>query len=118
MVVCQLSPGPASPSENTGGKTRCDPAPSHHPDHAAGGKIVSQIRPIRPRIDFTTLPENPVKRPDLGAARKSVIRGHFAKISRICPLILIPKNGLYFISGICWPDQREIGHRMAIAAVS
>ncbi len=63
-------------------------------------------------------PENPAKCPDFWAIRKSVIQGHFEKITCICPLIRIPKMAVFFVSGLPWPDRREIGHRKAIMAVS
>jgi len=63
-------------------------------------------------------PENPLKRPDLGAIRKSVIRRHFAEIPRICPRISIAISAVFPHPAYIGPIKGRSATGDAIAAVS
>jgi len=63
-------------------------------------------------------PENPAKRPDSGAGRKSVLRGFFAKIRRIYPLIRIAKKAFFSFPAYTCPIKRRSAKRNTMATVS
>jgi len=63
-------------------------------------------------------PETPVKCPDLGGHPEVYYTGPFCQNTAYLPPDFDPQKDHFFISGILWPDQREIGHRKAAMTVS
>ena len=59
----------------------------------------------------STVPGKPRKMPGFGSHPEVGYTGPFWKNTAYLPPDFNPQNGRFFISGILWPDQREIGHR-------
>jgi|SRR5208337_4756674 len=58
-----------------------------------------------------TVSGNPRKMPGFGGHPEVGYKGLFCKNIAYLPPDFDPQNGRFFISGILWLDQREIGHR-------